>query len=254
MDRTPHATGRGRYGVIAAVAVVVAALVVGGAALKVAGGGHDARPSASAQLSASSQLPDGTLDLDLGPVTDPAAIAACLAPDFASDPAEVSVVYGQVQKTRDGSVPVLVLRNTAGEIRLCDVFGGDYPSKAPRDEASAAAPVAFYASGRRDWNCEESTRTLRHFTMTEWLSVAGRVQTVRTRFVVAGTPGPWFTTKAVDGLAHLQAWLDGPLAPGTRVMVQHQVLDADGHRVPQKALPGHQRLPGCSAGGSAQIG
>ena len=45
--------------------------------------------------------------------------------------------------------------------------------------------------------------------LREWLSVDGAVATVQQRYVVGGTPGPWFRAGARDGIVHLQSWLDG---------------------------------------------
>lgn len=252
MKRNDAAPVRARRGQVVAVVLAVGALLLGIGAVKVlAPGGAEDRPASAARLAGASPASGDTIGLDLGPVTQ-ADVAACLAPGFAGDPAEVTVVYGVEQRTHDGSVPVMVLRNQAGQIRLCDQFGGDYPAEAP-PEATAAKAVAFLSSGRRDWNCEQRTRTLRRFTMTEWLSTSPEVDALRLRFVVDGVPGPWFTTRPVDGHAHLLGWLDGPLARGARLAVQQRVLDVHGSPVTQTTLPRSQRLPGCS-GGSVQIG
>ncbi|MGZ6804661.1 MAG: hypothetical protein ACXVFU_16575, partial [Nocardioidaceae bacterium] len=130
---------------------------------------------------------------------------------------------------------------------------GDYPSQLPLREATAARPVTFYSAGRRDWSCEQASRTLKRFTMTEWLSVTKAVDSVRLRFVVDGTPGPWFTTRASHGFAHLQAWLDGPLPKSRHLLLEEQVLDASGAPVAQDTVPARQKLPGCVSG-SVQIG
>lgn len=236
--RDPRTPAPGRA-VLATLAVAAAVLVTVGvtAGLGRRTGGHDTAAPASSTAT--------------GPSADPADVAACLVPDFATDPAEVTVVYSQLQQAPRGTTPVMVLRNAAGEIRLCDLFGGDNPAVAPPGRATTAEPVAFYASGRRDWDC--AGRALHRFTLSEWLSVADPVRTVRLRFVVDGAARPWFSTSAVDGLAHLQAWLDGPVDPHTHVLLQQQALDAGGTRIAQSALPASQRLPGCQ-GGSAQIG
>ncbi len=253
MQHDDRAPARGHRGVVAATVLTVAAVVLGLGVLRGGPPGHDGHGDAAARLAGSpTAAGEPTLDLDLGP-TGPADVTGCLSPDFAGDPAQVTVLYGVRQRTHDGSVPVLVLRNRAGEVRLCDQFGGDYPAQAPPDRATAAEPVAFYSNGRRDWNCQQRTGTLRRFTLTEWLATASAVNSVRVRFVVNGRPGPWFTTRPVDGLAHLQGWLDGPLHRSARVVVEHQVLDAQGGTVTQTTLPSNQRVAGCS-GGSAQIG
>ncbi len=238
-----------------AVAVAVAGVVVGIAGAASLGSTADPGPRASARLSHGSPSPSSgdpsTVDLDLGPVST-SDVAGCLTKGFAADPAEVTVAYGVEQRTVTGTVPVLILRNRAGQVRLCDQSGRDSPATSPAPTATERRPVAFYSTGRRDWSCTSGDR-LRRFTLTEWLSTAPSVDTVRVRFLVDGTPGPWFRTRAVGGFAHLAAWLDGPLSRGTRITLQHQVLDAAGGPVAQRALPSVQRLDGCS-GGSAQIG
>jgi len=238
-------------GATALVVALVAVLLLAGGALTFL---HRAdKPEVAAPAASASATPslDG-LGLDLGPVTDPAAVAACLVPDFATDPAHVTVVYGVRQRTRGGSSAVLVLRNEAGETRLCDMFGGDYPAQLPLPHATATKPVAYYSTGRRDWSCSESTHRLTLFRISAWLSVSDAVDAVRLRFVADHKPGAWFTTSAVNGLAHLQAWLDGPLPRHARIVLQQQALDASGARI-ASVLPASQVLPGCEAG-SAQIG
>ncbi len=258
MERTDRAPGRRRRrGAVAGTALAVGALVLGIGAVRLLASGDRPEAGDSARLADGSPLPADAPGLDRGSIDrgsiGRADVAGCLAPDFATDPALVTVLYGVRQKTPDGSVPVLILRNRAGRIRLCDEFGGDYLAQLPPERATAANPVAFYSTGRRDWNCEQRTQKLRRFTMTEWLSTSAPVHTVRLRFVVDGTPGAWFATRAANGFAHLQAWLDGPLPRGTRLAVQQEVLDATGAPVAQTMLPAGQRLPGCTAG-SVQIG
>lgn len=248
-----------RRGTVAATAAGVATLLLGGGLTSLVWHGHATRPAAGPATpghhrTSGAPVPTST-SADLGPVTDPAEVKDCLAPGFATDTADVAVVYGVTQKTPDGSSPVLVLRNATGQTRLCDLFGGDYPAMSPLPQADADHPVVFYSTGRRDWTCEQDTHALKRFTVTEWLSVADPVASVRLRFVVGGTPGDWVTTDARDGFVHLQAWLDGPVRHGTSLAMQQQVLDHQGNLVSHTVLPRTQRLPGCGPGsGSATIG
>lgn len=194
------------------------------------------------------------LDLDMGPVTDPAAIEDCLLPGFAANADAVEVLYGVEQRTIDGSTPVLVLRNTDGDVQLCDVAGPDRPSALPLAEPTAAEPAVFLANGRASWDCEG--KKLHGYSSTAWLAVDASVDRVQQRFWVDGVPEPWFTTKAVDGYAHLQTWLDGPLPKSAEVMVEHRVLDGAGEPVAQSALPTEaEPLETCAdAGADVQIG
>jgi hypothetical protein len=206
--------------------------------------------------------PDATLaaalrsgtNLDVGRLTRHQAINACSSSAFASDKSDVRVLYGVSQRTRKGSVPVVVLKNAAGDYRLCDVYGADSPSALPVGKASAKKPVAYFSSGRRVWTCAPHHNKLKRFTTSQWLSVGRSVDRVSWRFFVNGAPRPWFTTKAYDGLAHLQIWLNGPLAAHKRLAVKERVLDAAGYVVKQSAIPTRrQHLSGCK-GGDVQIG
>lgn len=194
------------------------------------------------------------LDLDMGSVTDPAAIEDCLLPGFAADADAVEVLYGVEQRTEEGSTPVLVLRNADGDVQLCDVAGPDQPSTLPLAEPTATEAAVFLANGRASWDCEG--KKLHGYSSTTWLAVDASVDRVQQRFWVDGVPEPWFTTRAVDGFAHLQTWLSGPLTRSAEVEVEHRVLDATGELVSQTALPtGKQPLETCTAGGGdAQIG
>lgn len=231
-------------------AIVTVAVVLGVAVLT---SGDSGSPSASAgPRPEPTVLGEQTLDIDLGAVTDPDVIGSCLAPSFASDVSEVDVLYGVEQRTADGSAPVLLLRNADGDLRLCDAAGPDSPAQLPVPTPTDAEPVAHLSNGRAAWEC--TGRTLDGYTATSWLAVGPQVDRVQQRFLVDGAAGPWFTTRARGGYAHLQTWLDGPLRKGTAIAVQHRVLDAAGEPVAQSTLrTARQPLAGC-AGGDAQIG
>lgn len=233
------------------IVVLVAAVVLGVGSLRATTGSDPGaeRPGAVVQTST-----EPVTDLDLGPTT-PDDVTACLASGFATGPAEVEVLYGVRQRRLGGSSPVLVLRNAAGSIRLCDQFGGDSPSQAPVPTASAEDPVVFLSNGRAQWSCADSTRVLDRLQKSTWLGVSPAVATVQQRYWVDGVPGRWFQTHARHGFVHLQSWLEGPQPATVKLAEQYRVLDKQGDAVRQSALPTRRsHLPGCSAGGSAEIG
>lgn len=231
---------------------LVAALVLGAGSLRALSGVDDAVQQPSAQGSTATS--DPVIDLDLGPVGSD-EVADCITPDFSDDPSTVDVLYGVQQRHLAGSNPVLVLRNVSGDLRLCDAFGGDSPATAPVPSATAGRPVAFLSTGRSSWQCAGTTQVLDRFERSMWLSVSPAVATVQQRYWIDGRPGRWFRTSAYDGYVHLQSWIDGPRPASTKYAEQFRVLDGSGADVRQTALPTRQsRLPGCSSGGSAEIG
>lgn len=245
---------RRRNGAVIAAALGVAAVAVAGAAVQLTGSdeAETGRTGPPVVLGTEAvREPEPVLDLDLGP-TDETDVKACLAPGFADDPGAVETLYGVRQRTATGSAAVLVLRNDGGDLRLCDVNGGDSPSQLPVPGAGDGNPVVFLSGGRASWDCDG--RTLEGYFDTTWLAVAPAVERVQQRFVVDGEAGDWFTTTARNGYAHLQTWLEGPLAKGTEVAVEHRVLAATGEEVEQSALPTEPReLAGCT-GSDVQIG
>ena len=236
-------------------AVLVAALLLGFDNLHRSTTDTGPGSSAAGQTTGRSSAGPDTADLDRGAVSD-ADVATCLAPDFATAVADVDPLYGEVQSTPSGEEPVLVLRNQAGDLRLCDAFGGDSPAVAPLPTPSVTDPVAFLSTGRASWQCTGDDRlALGGYQSTSWLAVAPTVHTIEQRYVVDGSPGEWFSTTPRGGYAHLHTWIDGPLPAGTTYAVQWRVLDADGHPVQQSTLPtARTGLSGCTAAGSAQIG
>lgn len=181
-------------------------------------------------------------------------LANCLDGHFATA-ARVDILYGVQQRRLGGRSPVLVLRNVAGDIRLCDQFGSDNPSQAPLPAATANRPVTFLSTGRSAWTCAGSTRVLDRFEKSTWLVVSADVARVQQRYWVGDVPGPWFESRAQNGYVHLQTWLEGPEPASTKYGEQFRVLDASGNDVRQTALPTRaSTLHGCGAVGSAQIG
>jgi hypothetical protein len=233
--------------------VLVAAVLLGINALR--GHSRDSGTAAAGSRADTSKAASDGTDLDQGAVSD-ADVAACLSPDFAADATDVDLLYGEVQSTPSGQTPVLVLRNTSGELRLCDAFGGDSPAVAPLPTPTTTEPVTFLSTGRSSWQCSgPAKKALQGYQSTTWLAVSSAVHTVEQRFFVDGTPGPWFSTQARGGYAHLHTWIDGPQPAGTTYAAQWRVLDGDGQVVQQTALPtAKTALPGCTGGGSAEIG
>lgn len=237
----------------------VAALVVTASLLQTLAQNRDdgATSSPQAQQASSSSTPDPapgpTFAVDVGQLDSPTTAPGCLTPGFASDPARVDVLYGVLQRRPGGSSPVYVVRNENGAVRLCDQFGADRSSQDPLPTVSDERPIAFLSNGRSSWQCDGER--LRRLHTTSWLLVSPEISTLQQRFYVDGRPGPWFTTRAQSGLAHLQAWLNGPEPAGTKYAVQYRALDASGHEVSQSVLPTQrQAMPGCAGDGSAQVG
>src|SRR3954451_21637482 len=204
--------------VLAVVALVLGASVVQamiGIPAQEAGSGHGADQPAAAHRA------DPTTLLDLGQVSSSEQVATCLSPSFAADPSQVQVLYGVQQRAVSGSSPVFVLRNRSGALRLCDEFGGEPPSQSPLPSLSDTRPVAFLSNGRSTWRCDG--QALRRLQMTSWLLVSPDVRTVQQRYWVDGTPGPWFTTRAQSGFAHLQSWLTGRHRAGAKYATQYRV-------------------------------
>lgn len=240
--RTPHAAT-----IVVAAVLGVALTLVGMAVLR--GTGEPAGP-APGPAAAPTVLGDEALGLDRGRLGEAGALEACSTPRFAG-PGTVEVLYGVRQLAADGESPVVVLRNEAGELRLCDAAGADSPSQAPLPAPDDAAPVAFL-NARAAWECTGDR--LDRYTSATWMLVADQVAAVRQRLWVDGDPGPWFTTEAVGGIVHLSAWEDGPLPRGTDLGVEFDVLDRDGAPVRQDVLPEDPAAVGWCEDGDVQIG
>lgn len=203
-------------------------------------------PQADGRSSLASNPGESVVSLDVSRKVSPGEIEACLTDSFAKNPKRVDVLYEQIQKSEQGDVAVLILRNRAGDLRLCDSFGGDAPSVAPIAYADDVDPVRFLSNGRQSWKCD-GTR-LAGFAISHWLSVGDAVDRVDLRFVVDGATGRWFSSEADNGFAHVHGWLPAQ-NDGAMVQVQTRVLDADGAAVEQNALPTAPRgIAGCTGG------
>ncbi len=241
----------GRALPVVAAIMAVAVLVVGASVLQ---GLATARRDATTP-SASTPPADPVAPLDLGQVTSREQVAGCLTPRFAADPAGVDLLYGVQQRKSRGSEPVFVLRNQAGDLRLCDQFGGDGVAESSLPTVTDTRPVAFLSTGRRSWECAPDSDSLERFRMTQWLRVAPEVRTVQQRYWIGDRPGSWFSTEAQNGYVHLQSWLQGPHPADTRYGVQYRVLGTTGQVVEQRTLPtGRQSLPGCAGRTSTELG
>lgn len=249
--RTPDLPAGGRRtSAVVVAALTVAAIVVGVAAVRLQGSSPVRSPAGSVSAASRPPAHASVIELDQGPGDDPAAVAACAGDDLAKDPSDVEVLYDMEQRSPEGTTAVLVLRGDDGDLRLCDLAGADAPGVLPLPTASPAEPVVFLSPGSGVWDCDGLV--LSGYRSTTWLAVDPAVAEVEQRFVVDGSPGPWFRTVPADGIAHLQAWL-GPQPEGVRIVVEHRVRDATGESVEQSALPARQELPGCT-GSDVQIG
>jgi hypothetical protein len=236
----------------AVVALAVACVLVLVSWLVSRGSGSADEHKGGEPASLASQDNDSVVDIDLSPDVTTAELDACLTNTFGKDAAGVSVLYAEVQKTESGQASVLVLRNKAGELRLCDSFGADSPAVLPVKYADAGHAVRLLTNGRQAWECD-GTR-LAGFTVSDWLSVGTVVDTVAVRFLVNGASSPWYTTKAQHGFVHVHGWLAGQNV-GAKVTMQTRIDDKAGHAVHQDALPTHPTpITGCAGGGDIQIG
>ena len=239
--------GARRHGLVLVAALAVAAVAVG--AVVLSGSGDPTGPSATSGPAAAATSSERAIDH--GPADDPDAVADCAGDGFADAVADVDVLYDVAQDAPDGTTPVLALRNAAGELRLCDMTGPDAPAVLPLPRSDAATPVVELTTGDRVWDCDETV--LAGFRATTWLSTEPEVAEVAQRFVVDGTPGPWFSSTPVDGVGHLQVWLDRQ-AEGAVIHLEQRALHADGSQV-DTSWAGTQRIAGCAGtDGEVQIG
>ena len=248
--RTPvFPAGARRHGLVLVAALTVAAVAVGVVVLS-GSGDPSGQPGPSATSDPASSATSSERAIDHGPADDPDAVADCAGANADAD-ADVEVLYDVVQDAPDGTTPVLALRNAAGELRLCDMTGPDAPAVLPLPRSDAATPVVELTTGDRVWDCDETM--LAGFRATTWLSTEPEVAEVAQRFVVDGTPGPWFSSTPVDGLGHLQVWLDRQ-DEGAVIHLEQRALHADGSQVDANWV-GTQRIAGCEGtDGEVQIG
>jgi hypothetical protein len=182
--------------------------------------------------------------LDVADLGKFAALKYCATKSFAADPDSVRVLYGVRQLTGlTTSSRTFVLRNGAGKVLLCDLFGRDRPSILPLPTTSAERPAVHFSNGQRRWSCDGTT--LRSFRMTSWLKVQDPVRSARIRYTTNGVPGPWFTAARQGRFIHLQSWLGSALATDV-LKVELQLLDRFGAPVTVQGIPsGPRKLEGC---------
>lgn len=189
--------------------------------------------------------------LDVANLGKFAALKYCATKTFAADPDSVRVLYGVRQlSSLTASSRTFVLRNGAGQVMLCDLFGKDRPAILPPPTTSSTRPAVFFTNGQRRWSCDGTT--LKSFKMTNWLKVQDPVRTARVRYTVNGVSGPWFTAARQGRFIHLQSWM-GPTVANDVLKVEMQLLDGSGNPVTVQGVPsGPRKLDGC--GSSVVIG
>ena len=191
------------------------------------------------------------VNLDVANLGKFAALKYCATKTFAADPDTVRVLYGVRQlSSLTASSRTFVLRNGAGQVMLCDLFGKDRPAILPPPTTSSTRPAVFFTNGQRRWSCDGTT--LKSFKMTNWLRVQDPVRTARVRYTVNGVSGPWFTAARQGRFIHLQSWM-GPTVANDVLKVEMQLLDGSGNPVTVQGVPsGPRKLDGC--GSSVVIG
>jgi hypothetical protein len=187
------------------------------------------------------------IGLDATPLDNATATALC-GPDGFGD---ARVLYAQRQVSPIGPAPAILIENERGDWWACDRYGGSAPATFPVPLATAHDPAVPFTTGWRSWDCAGTV--LHRLQIGEWFSTAPEVATLRLRFIVEGAPGPWFSTTASDGIAHLQAWLEGDLPAGTSIVLEHEFSDAAGRTVGAEASQSVEELPDCSDGHDFQL-
>ena len=253
--RTPDQPAGGRRkGAVIVAALTVAAVVVGVAAIRFPGDpsvSPSSSPASSPSVTTSADPDTSLIDLDQGSGADPAAVEACAGEGFADDPADVEVLYDMVQKSPRAR-PRCCCSATPTATCGCATWPATTCRRYSRSRRpTPAEPVVLLSNGSGAWDCDGPV--LGSYRATTWLVVDEQVDLVQQRFVVDGSPGPWFSTRALGGYAHLQTWL-GPQPDGVEIVAEQRVLDDAGDPVQQSALPEREVLPGCGeTGGDAEI-
>ena len=184
----------------------------------------------------------GDITLDLGALDRAAALTSCATPGFvAGDPGGVQVLYGEQQRSATDPTGSFILRNSAGTVMFCDMFGEDRPAVLPLPTSSATQPAVRLTNSRRDWSCAgpDGAQVARVRT-NHWLVVQDAVRSARTRFWVGGVPGPWFGAARQGDYIHLQSWLASAPATGS-LKLETQVLDSSGEAVEVAGVPSGPR-------------
>lgn len=224
-----------------ATSVVTALTLVGGVIL-VQSLGSDPDRAQRSEAAAVVGLDLDDITLDLGALDKTAALASCATTAFiAGNPGAVEVLYGQRQVTATDPTGSFVLRNAAGKVMFCDMFGEERPAVLPLPTASASAPAVTLTNSRRDWSCAgpDGAQVARVRTNL-WLAVHDGVQSARTRFWVQGVPGPWYGSARQGDYIHLQSWLSSVPATGA-LKLETEVLDGSGEAIDVAGIPSGPR-------------
>jgi hypothetical protein len=189
------------------------------------------------------------VQLDLGSLGKAAALNQCATKRFVDGkPRKLRVLYGMKQRTPSGSRGSFVLRNHAGKVMFCDMFGRDRPSRLPLPRPTAQRVAVHATNPDQRAICDEAgVRTGMRYA--EFLRVKDPVRSARTRFWVDGVAQPWFTSKRQRGFVHLQSWQRG--LDGAKVQVQTQLRNRAGTVL---SVPGMSSKPRTIPQGCVQIG
>lgn len=224
-----------------ATAAATAGILVGGVVLAQAAMSPEEEP-ASPEPAAVMGLDLGDITLDLGALDLEDALASCATDAFVGgDPGSLELLYGERQLTATDPTGTFILRNGAGKVMFCDMFGQERPAVLPLPTTSDTQPAQMLTSSRRDVSCARAAGVeLARIRTNLWLTVTDQVESARTRFWVDGVPGPWHGSARQGGYLHLQSWvLDAP-ANGT-LKLETQVLDGSGDPVAVPGMPSGPR-------------
>jgi hypothetical protein len=225
---------RSRRWLTPAVAAASIAVIAGGALL-IAGlnrsNGEPAGQSSAGKSAGTSGARDISIDRgSLTPAQAKIAARQCLAGlTRSSGPVPIDRILHPVKVARAGSrtpVPTLVVRS--GQ-RWYTCLGPEKPNSI-WDFSTHRRPLEVHLNPTGFGGIAHSG-TLDQIFLDSWTAVDPGVATVRRRIIIHGQPGPWYTTKAVDGLAFIHAWDGRDLHLGDKIAVQTEQLDPTGHRI-----------------------
>ncbi|MEV5967739.1 hypothetical protein AB0L70_38585 [Kribbella sp. NPDC051952] len=255
------------------VSAAASIAVIAGGILVVATGHDKSQPApATQQTSATTQAttpakpkvsiqlhPD--INIDLGPLTaadKTKAAQACLSsmggpnrPTAVGHGIKVMTWGRQASETTIAFTSPENLRYGCfgdGKTMTAAPVGGDpavaarYKSRIPTTDATHPAAPTEGSSAVGFIEFDQKPDLL---TRDGWYAVDERVATMRQRWIVRGTPGPWYVANAADGLVFLRSWDQSTaLKLGEEVKLETQVLDHDGNLLDAPAtLTGHGLTP-----------
>lgn len=169
------------------------------------------------------------ISIDRGRLTEAQAAQAaknCL--EWLTNPKVDGILHPTlVSNGRSGAtVPALVVRSgnstytCVGPPKAGGGWDAATRSKPLKTSLGWFSTGAITRRGRLDW-----------IMVSGWTAVDDGVVSVRRRVVTNGKPAPWYVTKAVDGIAYIQAQNDRVLRLGDKVTVETQQLDESGRLV-----------------------